>query len=162
MSGETVSIPVSSPDVIPRQLRRDDLFFVMLPAGQKGLQVPGWNKVCNGRRWDNPILSAHIASGGNVGMYPAPGSNLLFVDVDNADAFHQAGGETLVSDTYQYSAWKDRNKYRAIVTCSDIPNHFRGHKISIRDDDQRAILELFFPSNNEKTGGQCVAPGSIQ
>lgn len=148
-------------DIIPRQLQRNDILFVMIPTGEKGLQVKGWNLVSNGRRWDNPILSAHIANGGNYGMYPAPGSSLLFLDIDNADAFHQAGGETLVSDTYRYSAWSDRQKYRAIVECSDIPDHFRGHKISIRDGEQKAILELFFPANKEKTGGQCVAPGSI-
>lgn len=164
MSG-TVSHPSSSCEFIPWQLRRDDLLFVLLPAGQKGLEVPGWNRVCNGRRWDNPILSAHLGGGGNYGMYPAPGSNLLFLDIDDAGSFHAAGGADIVGDTYRYSAWDDRHKYRAIMECSDVPGCWYGRKTSIKKigahKDDPPVFELFFPANSEKTGGQCVAPGSI-
>lgn len=158
---ESIPFRSSSSGFIPTQLQRNDILYVLIDGGKKGPTQPGWNLVSNGRRWDNPILSAHVASGGNYGVYPAPGSSLLFLDIDNTETFHQAGGGILVSDTYRYSAWPRKNKYRAIMECSDIPDHFRGHRVSIRDINQNVILELFFPAGREKTGGQCVAPGSI-
>jgi len=38
---ETVSHPSSSCEFIPWQLRRDDLLYVMLPAGEKGPRSDG-------------------------------------------------------------------------------------------------------------------------
>lgn len=145
---------------IPRQMQRRDLVFVMVPAGEKGPVEKGWNKVSSGRQYDDPLLSLHLEQGGNYGYYPAPGSHLLSLDVDNAAAFHAAGGEALVSGTFQYSAWTDRHKYRAIVSCPDIPAHFFGHKVSVRDEAYQTIVELFFPAGLEKAGGQCIGPGS--
>jgi hypothetical protein len=158
---EATPSPDPSLSFIPWQLKRDDLLFVLIPAVEKGLQVKGWNLVSNGRRYDNPILAAHLQAGGNYGYYPAPGSSILSVDVDDAGQFHKAGGGDIVGETFRYSAWADRNKYRAIVQCQDMPAHFAGHKISIKDTDYQTIVELFFPANREKTGGQCVGPGSL-
>ena len=70
---------------IPVQFQRDDLLFVLIPRGQKGLQVPGWNLVENGRRYDDPVLLEHLEGGGNYGTYPAPGSRVLLLDIDDAD-----------------------------------------------------------------------------
>ncbi|HWQ66404.1 MAG TPA: hypothetical protein VN372_06000 [Methanospirillum sp.] len=146
---------------LPWQLQRDDLLFVLIPKGEKGPRSPGWNRTDMGLRGQDPRLYQHIRDGGNYGYYPAPGSLLLSLDVDDADSFHLAGGEDLVRNTYRYSAWPDRHKYRAIVTCPDIPLEWQGRKTSIMGDRKIPIFELFFPSNIEKTGGQCVGPGSI-
>lgn len=158
---EAISSPDPSLSLIPWQMQRDDLLFVLIPAGEKGLQEKGWNLVSNGRRHDNPILSAHLQAGGNYGYYPAPGSSIVSIDVDHAEQFHQAGGGDIVGETFRYSAWPDRNKYRAIVQCQDMPRHFTGHKISIKDTEYQTVVELFFPATQEKTGGQCVGPGSL-
>jgi hypothetical protein len=159
--GEATIHPSPSPDLIPWQLQRDDLLFVLIPRGEKGLQQKGWNQVINGLKGYDPRLIKHLQAGGNYGYYPAPGSSLLSVDVDNAEQFHHAGGADLVRNTFRYSAWPDQQKYRAIVECRDIPVHMRGHKISIKTGEYQTIVELFFPASNEKTGGQCVAPGSL-
>jgi len=79
--------------MIPAQLRRDDLLFVLVPAGEKGPKYSGWNLVENGCRYDDSRLLEHLKAGGNLGYYPAPGSSLLNIDVDDAAAFHQAGGD---------------------------------------------------------------------
>lgn len=156
-----MSHPSPSPDLIPWQLQRDDLRFVLIPRGEKGLQVKGWNLVSNGLKGYDPRLIKHLQAGGNYGYYPAPGSPVLSIDVDTADIFHQAGGAEIVRDTFRYSAWQDRQKYRAIVECPDIPEHMRGHKVSIKTGTYQTVVELFFPANDEKTGGQCVGPGSL-
>jgi len=57
--------------IIPWQLRRDDLLFVLVPAGEKGPKYSG--------------LLEHLESGGNIGCYPAPGSDLILLDIDDAD-----------------------------------------------------------------------------
>lgn len=146
---------------IPWQMQRDDLLFILIPHGEKGLQTRGWNLTCNGKDWNNSILIAHLQAGGNYGYYPAPGSSILSIDIDDAAAFHQAGGEDLLSNTFRYSAWPDRHKYRALVECSDMPDHFRGHKVSVKDTNFQTVVELFYPANEEKTGGQCVGPLSL-
>ena len=165
--------------MIPAQLRRDDLLFVLVPAGEKGPKYSGWNLVENGCRYDAPRLLEHLKAGGNLGYYPAPGSSLLNIDVDDAAAFHQAGGDELVGNTYRYSAWPDRHKYRAVVECPDMPALLMGRKFSIKPPgSDKAAMELFFPAGpvtehvkgkdgiirtvtTIKTGGQCVGPGSI-
>lgn len=143
---------------IPWQIRRDDLLFVLLPRGEKGLQTRGWNLVENGRRYDDLDLLAHLKDGGNYGFYPAPGSPVLLLDVDDADRFHAAGGT--VGNTFGYSAWPDLHKYRAVVTCTDYPRAWDGRKTSIA-----GVLEIFFPAGERdgvlKAGGQCVGPGSL-
>jgi hypothetical protein len=159
--GEAISHPSPSPNLIPWQLQRDDILFVLIPRGEKGLQVKGWNLVSNGLKGYDPRLIKHLQAGGNYGYYPAPGSSLLSIDVDNAEQFHQAGGEDIISGTFRYSAWPDRKKYRAIVECLDMPGHFAGHKTSIKTREYQTVVELFFPANEEKTGGQCVSPGSL-
>lgn len=141
--------------------------------------VSGWNRPENSLKGYDPELSKHLKAGGNYGYYPASGSSLLNIDIDDAEAFHKAGGADLVSGTFMYSAWPDRHKYRAVVTCSDMPEYWRGSKsgIKIRGSD-KADIELFFPAGPVteqekgvdgifrsvtvvKTGGQCVGPGSI-
>jgi hypothetical protein len=164
--------PVNGVSRIPPQLQREDLLFVAIPRGQKGPITPGWNLVQNGLRWDDPYLISHLEAGGNCGFYPAPNSNILLLDIDDAGKFHEAGGHELVEGTFMYSAWPDRHKFRAILKCPDIPAHWRGHKSPL------GVVELYFPagpvttsSRDEagimreftvlKTGGQCVAPGSV-
>lgn len=159
MSKTTTSVPHGSG--IPRQMQREDLLYVMVPAGEKGPTYKGWNLVSQGRRSDDPILAVHLQHGGNYGYYPAPGSDILSLDVDDRGTFHAAGGKDLVRETFRYSAWPDWHKYRAIVSCPDIPAHFRGHKLSIRNVLDHTIVELFFPAGMEKTGGQCIGPGSL-
>ncbi|MCA1915142.1 hypothetical protein [Methanospirillum hungatei] len=159
MSNTTTSVPHGS--CIPWQMQREDLLYVMVPAGEKGPTYKGWNLVSQGRRHDDPILAVHLLHGGNYGYYPAPCSDLLSLDVDDADTFHGAGGKDLVRETFRYSAWPDRRKYRAIISCPDIPDHYRGHKLPIRSDRDQTIVELFFPAGLEKTGGQCIGPLSL-
>lgn len=145
--------------MIPQQLRRDDLLFILIPAGQKGPVTAGWNLVENGLRWDDQTLATHIETGGNVGCYPAPESQILFLDIDDASVFSGAGGDDIVSDTFQYSPHKDGLKYRAVVECPDIPDIWRGRKIAAHP------LEIFLPAGQRdgvmKTSGQVVIPPSI-
>lgn len=141
--------------MIPDQLRREDLIFILVPAGEKGPKTPGWNLVKNGLRWNDPALIEHLSSGGNVGFYPSPESDIILMDIDDAEEFHRHGGGSLVEGTLKYSAWDDLKKYRAIVTCSDMPTFWRGHKTSM------GCLELYFPADKTKAGGQCISPPSI-
>lgn len=142
-------------------MQREGLLYVRVPAGEKGPTEKGWNQLPQGRCYSDPVLALHLEHGGNYGYYPAPGSDILSIDVDDAEAFHDAGGENLVRDTFRYSAWPDWHKYLAIVHCPDIPFHFCGHKLSIRNSLGQTVVELFFPAGMEKTGGQCIGPGSI-
>lgn len=158
---DLLSTDLSRSLMIPWQMQRPDLLYVQIPAGKKGPVTFGWNLVSNGKRWNDSILIAHLQAGGNYGYYPAPGSSVLSIDVDDASAFHLAGGSDLTSNTFRYSAWPDRRKYRAIIECSDMPDHFRGHKVSAKNSDYITVVEFFFPSGREKTGGQCIGPASL-
>jgi len=145
---------------IPARLQRADLLFVLVPGGEKGPHQPGWNRVKNGLQHDDPELLAHLDAGGNYGLYPAPGSEVLLLDVDEAIRFIDAGGDELARDTFAYSAWPDARKFRVIVTCPDYPQEWAGRKTSID-----GALEIFFPAGTrdgeEKAGGQCIGPNSI-
>ena len=152
---------VSHGSCIPWQMQCENLLYVLIPVGEKGPTEKGWNQLSQGRHVSDPMLALHLKLGGNYGYYPAPGSDILSIDVDDAVSFHDAGGEELVRDTFRYSAWPDWHKYRAIVHCPDIPTHFFGHKLSIRKSLEQTVVELFFPAGMEKTGGQCIGPSSL-
>lgn len=156
MSKTTTSVPHGS--CIPWQMQREDLRYVLVSAGEKGPTLKGWNQVSQGRRHDDPILALHLQHGENYGYYPASGSDIPSLDVDNRGTFHAAGGKDLVRETFRYSAWPDWHKYRAIVSCPEIPVHYLGHRLSIRSDRDQTIVELFFPAGREKTGGQLSGP----
>lgn len=168
--------------MIPDQLRRGDLLFVTVPPGEKGINIPGWNLVSNGLRWNDPVLSRHLSLGGNYGFYPAPGSSLLPLDIDDSEAFKEAGGEDLVAGCYCYSAHADRSKFRALVLCHDIPASWSGRKAMIKTHGSASpVLEIFFPAGSVpvftdeirdgqkirikrsvvKTGGQVIGPYSV-
>ncbi len=145
---------------IPFQLQRNDIRFVLVQPNTKIPISTGWNLVSNGLIWNDIRLLNHLKIHGNYGYYPAPGSNLLSLDIDDTYAFHKAGGDAITEKTFKYSAWADWSKYRAIISCPDIPNSFIGTKISIRLEGIHPIVEIFFPANPLKTAGQCVGPGS--
>lgn len=151
---------------IPTQLQRDDIRFIMLMPRSKVPIVSAWNEPKNALKGYDPNLSKHLKASGNYGIYPDVDSNLLFLDIDLAYEFHAAGGLQLVADTYQYSAWPDRSKYRAIITCRDIPIELRGHKSNVHPHgSDKAVVEIFYPAGPRngvlKAGGQVVGPNSI-
>lgn len=144
------------PVTVPEQFQRDDLAFTLIPRGEKAPRIPGWNQVAKGRRYDDGTLEMHLRDGGNYGVYPAPGSLVLFLDVDDADRFHKVGGLSLTRDTFTYSAWPDSRRYRAVVRCPDYPREWAGRKLNVD-----GVFEVYFPAGTEKTGGLCVGPNSL-
>src|SRR5690554_4098491 len=141
---------------IPEQFKRNDFLFVPVPRGEKAPRTPGWNLVAKGRRYDHRTLEMHLRDGGNYGVYPAPDSIILFLDVDDADRFHKIGGLSLTENTFTYSAWPDSRKYRAVVRCPDYPREWAGRKLNVD-----GVFEVYFPAETEKTGGLCVGPNSL-
>jgi len=144
------------PVTIPEQFQRDDFRFVLVPRGEKAPRTPGWNQVAKGRRYDHRTLEMHLRNGGNYGVYPAPGSVILFLDVDDAERFYEVGGLSLTENTFTYSAWPDSRRYRAVVRCPDYPREWAGRKLNVD-----GVFEVYFPAETEKTGGLCVGPGSL-
>jgi hypothetical protein len=137
-------------NMIPNQFMRDDFLFVPVPRGEKAPRMHGWNLVAKGMRYDDKRLD----NGGNYSVYAAPGSTVLFLDVDDAERFDYSilGGET-----FTYSAWPDLRRYRAVVECPDYPRSWAGKKMRVLD----GALEVYFPAEREKTGGLVVGPGSL-
>lgn len=168
--------------MIPSQLKREDVLFVLLPPKEKGLNTRGWNLVENGIRHNDRRLHTHLSLAGNYGLYGAPGSWVLPLDIDQADIFHSAGGSDLVEGSFMYSAHQDRKKYRAVVLCEDIPASWSGYKAQIKAHGESSpALEIFFPAGpvtvwieeiragqkvrkketKVRTGGQVVGPNSV-
>ena len=118
---------------IPEQFKRNDFLFVPVPRGEKAPRMHGWNLVAKGMRYDDKRLD----NGGNYSVYAAPGSTVLFLDVDDAERFDYSilGGET-----FTYSAWPDSRRYRAVVECPDYPRSWAGKKMRVLD----GALEIHF------------------
>lgn len=141
---------------IPNQFMRDDFLFVPVPRGEKAPHMHGWNLVAKGMRYDDKRLQFHLDNGGNYSVYAAPGSVILFLDVDDAERFYEVGGLSLTENTFTYSAWPNSRKYRAVVRCPDYPREWAGRKLNVD-----GVFEVYFPAETEKTGGLCVGPGSL-
>lgn len=152
--------------MIPDQLRREDLLFVLLPPKEKGLNTRGWNLAENGLKVNDRRLHTHLSLSGNYGFYGAPGSCVLPLDIDQAEAFHEAGGEDLVSGTFMYSAHQDRKKYRAVVLCEDIPAHWYGRKSQVfahgAPKGESPVLELFYPAGPVQVWETEIRPGGTE
>lgn len=77
--------------VIPIPLRRDDIRFITLPRGEKGGgNEVGWNRDRN-YAWNDPRLEDHLLNGGNYGLFPAEGSPLVILDIDDYAAAGRCG-----------------------------------------------------------------------
>lgn len=76
---------------IPPQLRTPELRFIILPFGVKGGRNEfGWNTTAN-YAWYDPRLVAHLANGGNYGLFPRRDSGIMVLDVDDEDGCRAAG-----------------------------------------------------------------------
>lgn len=76
---------------IPPQLRSDEFRFITIPAGVKGGgNEPGWQTRAN-YAWHDPRIVAHLAAGGNYGVFPAAGSGITILDADDYAGCQAAG-----------------------------------------------------------------------
>jgi len=154
--------------VIPDQLKRDDLLFVVFtPAGDnKNPNVPRWNAVDNLRRWDDPELQDGIDHDMVIGCAAAPGSGIVIYDVDNRKEADPAGIMDICHDTFRISGYSDERKFKAFFDVVDLPDEYRDGR------GKRTLhgVDVFMPggwgviaAKGEpcwKVGGQCVIPPS--
>jgi hypothetical protein len=150
--------PVLS-DRIPEQLRREDLRFIRMPRKSKGGpdNEQGWNRDKN-YPWDNPVFDFFLTEHWNYGVFPASGSPVVIIDVDEYQALHDSGaltgidGETFTVESG--SSTPERRKYHIYLECPGI----EGKTVMFGPDDQH--LGEVYAQHPDKGAGYVVGPGS--
>lgn len=88
---EEVQAPAPTPTIaIPDRLKRDDLRFLMVKPAKKGAMEKAWPTSANYPH-DNINLLAHLARGGNYGIFPKAGSSIVIFDADHLARLDELG-----------------------------------------------------------------------
>ena len=147
-------------DRIPEQLRREDLRFIRMPRKSKGGpdNEAGWNRDKN-YPYDNPGFNFFLTDNWNYGVFPASGSPVVIIDVDEYEALCARGaltgidGETFTVETG--SSTPERRKYHMYLECPG----FEGKTVMFGPDDQH--LGEVYAQHPDKGTGYVVGPGSV-
>lgn len=125
---------------IPPPLRRDDLRFVLVRAGQKGALERGWPTVANYAH-DQVTLALHLARGHPYGLFPAPGSPVLVIDADHLVRLRELGALDALPDTF------------AVASGSSTPGHPKAHLYYELEGAPLAGRRAFFDPDEHAAGG---------
>ncbi|MEI6841197.1 MAG: hypothetical protein WCK53_08020 [Methanomicrobiales archaeon] len=146
---------------IPAQLMREDLRFIRIPRGSKGGKDEnevGWNRDKN-YPWNNPALHFFLHESWNYGVFPASGSPVVIIDVDEYQALYDIGaltgidGETFTVESG--SSTSERRKYHIYLECQGL----EGKTVLFGPDDLH--LGELFAQHPEKGKGYVIGPGSV-
>jgi hypothetical protein len=154
--------------MIPDQLKRDDLLFVVFePSGDnKNPDMPRWNAVDNLLRHDDPELQEGIDQDMVIGCAGAPGSGVVILDVDDRKDADPAGIMDICDDTFRLSGYPDERKFKAIF---DVMISLKNTETDEAYARFMALMSLCLvagePSPERvihvgRFGGQCVIPPS--
>ena len=150
------------PVVIPAVLRREDLRFVRIPAGEKAPSEKGWSSTANYPH-DNLSLAFHLGAGGNYGVAPAPGSRVAILDADDLLALRASGIlDTIEGTTFAVasgSSTADRPKRHFYVLLPEGAPLDVG-KSKLRDPKDGTEVGDFIGPHPDSLKGQVVGPGS--
>lgn len=144
--------------IVPPQLRRADLRFVLVRAGSKRALEAGWPTVANYAH-DHLALAGHLARGHPYGLFPAPGSRVVVVDADHLDRLRALGALDGLPATF------------AVATGSSAPGHPKAHLYYALDGEPLAGKRAFFDRDGSHLGevfaqhpaggkGFVIGPGS--
>ncbi len=85
--------------LIPDQLRRPDIRFILVPPAKKGAMEKRWESDANYSH-DHTTLALHLKRGGNFGLFPAPGSPVVMIDADEFARIVELGALDELPDTF--------------------------------------------------------------
>jgi hypothetical protein len=147
-------------DRIPNQLKRQDLKFIRIPRGSKGGpdNEQGWNRDKN-YAWDHSGFNFFLTDNWNYGLFPAPGSSVVILDVDEYQALYDLGaltgidGETFTVESG--SSTPEKRKYHYYLECPGI----EGKTVLCNDEDLH--LGELFAQHPEKGKGYVIGPFSV-
>ncbi len=91
--------PRNAAIAVPSRLRRPDLRFVLVRAGQKSALERSWPTVANYSH-DHVTLACHLARGHPYGLFPAPGSPIVVIDADRPDRLRDLGAFDALPETF--------------------------------------------------------------
>lgn len=143
--GAAEPAPASGAIGIPPQLRRPDLRFVLVRAGEKRALEAGWPTVANYAH-DHVTLALHLARGHPYGLFPAPGSRILVIDADHLDRLRALDGLAPLPATF------------AVASGSSTPEHPKAHLYYELDGEPLAGRRAF---NDPDTGGEPAHLGEV-
>ncbi len=144
---------------IPAQLRSAEFRFIILPRGKKGGgNEIGWQTHANYGH-DDPRLLAHVAGGGNYGVFPAAGSGVVIFDADDDAACRELGLLDIVEGkTFTTETGGSREGARKFHYFVRVDPPFEG-KHPLHDASGRHLGELY-TQHPESAKGYVVGPGS--
>lgn len=148
-----------TPIVLPAQLRRDDLRFILVKQGSKGAQEVGWTTDTNYPH-GSVTLTLHLGRGFNYGCFPAAGSRLVIIDADHLNRLEAVGALAGFPPTFAVesgSSTAEHPKRHLYITMAEPP--FEG-KRPFFDRETGAHLGEVYCGHPTRGAGYVVGPGS--
>jgi len=157
--GAADAAPAPGAIALPPQLRRTDLRFVLVRAGEKRALESGWPTVANYAH-DHVTLALRLVRGLPYGLFPAPASRIAIIDADHLDRLRELGALDPLPGTF------------AVASGSSAPAHPKAHLYYELDGEPLAGRRPFFdPGTGEHLGevfaqhpgggrGFVIGPGS--
>lgn len=148
--------------ILPAQLRRDDLRFILVKQGSKGAQEVGWTTDTNYPH-GSVTLTLHLGRGLNYGCFPAAGSRLVVIDADHLNRLMGLGALDALPETFSIesgSSTPERPKRHLFYEIEGEP--LIGKKVFYdpeTDGEEDHLGEVYCQQPNG-AGGFIVGPGS--
>jgi P4 family phage/plasmid primase-like protien len=152
------SLPSNTP--IPEQLRTEELRFIRIPPRSKGGRSndPGWNTKA-WYHWDSENLTFHLVEENyNYGIYPAPGSHIVIVDIDDPAVLADLGLLEVLDGTFTVLTGSSTPECQKCHYYFETPDILRG-KTTLWHQDIH-VGEVY-AQDPEKARGYVVGPGSV-
>lgn len=151
-------LPLNCP--IPEQLRTDELRFIRIPSRSKGGRNndPGWNTKA-WYPWDSENLAFHLVEENyNYGVYPAPASHIVIVDIDEPAVLADLGLLEVLDGTFTVLTGSSTPECQKCHYYFETPDLLRG-KTTLWYQDIH-VGEVY-AQDPEKARGYVVGPGCM-
>jgi hypothetical protein len=161
-SSEAHSGAIRSSLPIPEQLQRGDLRFLKMPPRSKGgsQNDKGWNTTA-WYYWDSEQLEFYLIEElFNYGVYPAPDSHIVIIDIDDPVAFQKTGLSRFVADTFTVITGSGTESNPKCHYYLETPELLVG-KFVLDDPTTGVHIGEAYAQDPEKARGYVVGPGSI-
>lgn len=146
--------------VIPEQLRRSDMRFILVPPARKGAMERRWEAEANYPP-DQVNLVSHLKRGGNYGTFPASGSSVVIIDADEFGRVNELGALDGFPETFTVESGSSTAEHRKAHLYYEIDGPPLVGKRPFLDPETGEHLGEVFAQHPETAKGYVVGPGCL-
>jgi len=146
--------------VIPQQLRRPDMRFILVRPAKKNAMERRWESEAN-YPYGHTTLTIHCQKGGNYGLFPAPGSSVVIIDADEYTRLIEIGAMDQFPKTFTVESGSSTSERRKVHLYYEIEGEPLVGKRPFLDPTNGEHLGEIFAQHPESSKGYVIGPSSL-